>query len=216
MCMVSGRSLGDAIFVDRRHARIVERHAVVDRAVLHAAQPQFLRRVTQQVHAVGAARIGVGDADEFFRVAPHRGRRGLAAALHTRRIAVAEREHDRLVDRRHRLFHTSASAFRPMPPGRMRAICSANSGRTRRSSQMLTWQTTIIGRPPSIFSRAWHEHALGARGGHPQDARGGSGACRDSRSIGRLRGRAARRRVPRMVRIVSTWQGVRARRRARP
>ena len=100
--MVSGRSFCDAVFVDRRHARVVERDPVVDRAVFHAAQAKVAGGVAQQLHAVGTARVGVGEADELVGIFRDRSRRGLIVALDPGRIAVAQREHDRPVDTLHR------------------------------------------------------------------------------------------------------------------
>jgi hypothetical protein len=92
----------DAVLVDRRHARVVERHAVVDRAVLNAPEAEVLYGMAQQLHAIGPARVGVGEAHEFVRILLHRGRGGRIVALDPSRIAVAQRKHDRPFNALHR------------------------------------------------------------------------------------------------------------------
>src|SRR5919106_7037268 len=64
-----------------------------------------------------------------------------------------------------------------MPPGRMRAICSANKGVRCRSSQMLTWQSTIMGQPPWTI---WRVSTTGGPARMLLDLIPGGGALRPS------------------------------------
>ncbi len=66
---------GDAILVDRLHARVVQVHAVVDGPVLDALEAEILDRMPQQLHAIGPARIDAGEADELVRILCARPRR---------------------------------------------------------------------------------------------------------------------------------------------
>ena len=96
--MVSGMLLRLAILVDRLEARIGQRDAIVDRPVFDALEPQILDGVREHVHAVGAARIDIGEADNLVGIFGDRRGRGLVIAFDADAVAIAQGEDDRLLD----------------------------------------------------------------------------------------------------------------------
>ena len=88
----------NAVFINRRHARIRQGHAVVDRPILDAFEVQFLDRVRETIHAIRPPRVHVGEANKFRGIFGHTRGASLVVAFHSGTVPVANREHDRLVD----------------------------------------------------------------------------------------------------------------------